>query len=448
MALRNLSSLTKWPLCCLALFLLLGCERSTPDHVVLIVIDTLRADHLGLYGYPRPTSPNLDSWARRGVVFDQAFSSSPWTLPTFGSILTGLVPSRHGAGERARDSGKRWKRAPLRDSVETLPEALAARGWQTAAVVSNPFLREHFGLARGFQIYDYERGRTATAVIDRSLELIDELRGRPFLLMVHLIDPHLPYRAPKPWRGTFSTDSPELDIGRSRKEIIANLDELSADDRQAIIDRYDEEVLFVDHEIGRFLDALESQGLLDDSLIALTADHGEELFDRGYFEHGHAMHQELLRVPLILWDSSLESRREPAPFSLVDLAQTLYVAAQGEPSSSLPGSSRWKSIRDAKLERNSPIIAENTLWSAEQKALVIWPYKLILHEKSGTRELYDLENDPMEKSDLARTHSDLADRLQQELFAKLAASESESDRESLAITEETEQELRSLGYLD
>ncbi|MEJ2085990.1 MAG: sulfatase [Acidobacteriota bacterium] len=416
--------------------------------MVLIVIDTLRADHLGLYGYPRPTSPNLDSWARRGVVFDQAYSSSPWTLPTFGSILTGLVPSRHGAGERARDSGKRWKRAPLRDSVATLPEALAASGWQTAAVVSNPFLREHFGLSRGFQIYDYERGRTATAVIDRSLELIEQLRGRPFLLMVHLIDPHLPYRAPKPWRGTFADDSAEQEIGKSRKEIIAAIDELSDDERQAIIDRYDEEVLFVDHEVGRFLDALERQGLLDDSLIALTADHGEELFDRGYFEHGHAMHQELLRVPLILWSSNLEPRRESAPFSLVDLAQTLYVATQAKPSTSLPGRSRWTSIRDAKLERNSPILAENTLWSAEQKALVIWPYKLIVHEKSGTRELYDLGNDPMEQNDLARTQSDLADRLQQELFDRLAASESESDRESLAISEETEQELRSLGYLD
>ena len=127
---------TKTFLWCFSLVLLLGCRPPTPDSVILIVVDTLRADHLGFYGYDRSTSPRLDEWARRGVIFDQALSTSPWTLPTFGSILTGLIPSEHGAGERSRESGKRWKRAPLRESVYTLPEALSNQGWQTAAVVS------------------------------------------------------------------------------------------------------------------------------------------------------------------------------------------------------------------------------------------------------------------------------------------------------------------------
>lgn len=416
--------------------------------MILIVVDTLRADHLGLYGYERETSPELDSWARRGVIFDLAFSTSPWTLPTFGSILTGRPPSQHGAGERTRESGKRWKRAPLLDSVATLPEALAERDWRTAAVVSNPFLREHFGLSRGFEIYDYERGRNATKVIDRSLELVEELESERFLLMVHLIDPHLPYRAPEPWRGKFSSTLPRSDIGKSRKEIMDRLEELSAAEKQQIIDRYDEEVAYVDHEVGRFLNELEIRGLLEGSLIVLTSDHGEELFDRGSFEHGHSMHQELLRVPLIVWDTSLEPSRRSQPFSLADLSQTLFEATQNETSAHLRGTSHWQEIIDHESRGRSGLIAENTLWSAEQKVLVTWPFKLIVHQKTGQRELYDLSKDPYEQSDLAAQEGELVAALERELNDRLANPESDADRESTAISEETEEELRSLGYLD
>ncbi len=430
------------------LALLLGCRPPTPDSVILIVVDTLRADHLGFYGYDRSTSPRLDDWARRGVVFEQALSTSPWTLPTFGSILTGLIPSEHGAGERARESGKRWKRAPLRESVFTLPEALSNQGWQTAAVVSNPFLREHFGLSRGFDIYDYQRGRTADQVIDTALTVVEQLQEKPFFLMVHLIDPHLPYSAPKAFRGKFSGGAPTGEIGKSRKEIVSTLDDLSADDRQHIVDRYDEEIAFVDQEVGRFLDQLDQLGIFDHSLVVLTSDHGEELFDHGDFEHGHSMHQELLRVPLVMWETNLEPRREPAPFSLVDFAQTIYAATQRTTNPSLSGSSRWESIRKVDVAGGRPIVAENTLWSSEQKVLVRWPHKLILHEKSGRRELYDLENDPLEHNDLANLHPDIADRLVQALTDRLSSTASDPSRESMIISDETEQELRSLGYLD
>ena len=427
---------------------LVGCQRSGPDAVILIVVDTLRADHLGVYGYDRDTSPRLDEWAQRGVVIDQALSTSPWTLPTFGSILTGMNPSQHGAGERARDSGKRWKRAPLLDTVTTLPEVLAVEGWQTAAVVSNPFLREHFGLSRGFDIYDYERGRTADAVVDRSLELVEDLADRPFFLMIHLIDPHLPYRAPEAFRGKFSGDREQTPIGKSRKEIISVIDDLTAEDRQNIIDRYDEEIAFTDQQLGRLLDQLAQRDLLTRSLVVLTSDHGEELFDHGEFEHGHSMHQELLRVPLLLWESSLEPHRVSAPISLADLPQTIFDATQGEPSSALAGVSRWDWIQGGGGTRSDPIVAENTLWTAEKKVMVRWPYKLVLHEKSGRRELYNLETDPGEQNDLAANESELAERMALALDEVLDFSDVDLNRESIVITDETEDELRSLGYLD
>jgi arylsulfatase A-like enzyme len=416
--------------------------------VILIVIDTLRADHLGIYGYERPTSPRLDEWAQRGVVFDHALATSPWTLPTFGSLLSGRIPSQHGAGERSSGPGKRWKRAPLLDSVQTLPEVLAAQGWRTGAVVSNPFLREHFGLSRGFGTYDYERDRTADGVIDRSIGLLDEMAGQSFFLMVHLIDPHLPYQAPEPQRGTFSAGERSTALDGSRKQIRANLGELSTTDQSHIVGRYDEEIAFVDQEVGRFLDQLEQRDLLGRSLVILTADHGEELFDHGDFEHGHAMYQELLRVPLIMWESSLEPRREESPFSLADLPQTIYTAALGEMNPSLQGISHWQALRKASIRPGQQIVAENTLWSAEQKVIIEWPFKLILHQKSGQRQLFDLAADPQEQSDLAAANEQLADRLERDLRSRLTAVDTDTSRESVIITEETEQELRSLGYLD
>ena len=443
-----LSKLAPFYCLCAALLLSFGCRSQRPDNVILIVVDTLRADHLGFYGYDRPTSPGLDRWARQGVIFEQAFSTSPWTLPTFGSILTGLSPSEHGAGARAQDSGKRWKRAPLLESIPTLTDVLHDEGWQTAAIVSNPFLREHFGLARGFDSYDYERGRTADAVVDRSLQTLDELQGGRFFLMIHLIDPHLPYRAPRGFRGRFSEVDGGKEIGVSRKEIIAELDELSESDRQRIVDRYDEEIAFVDQELSRFFEQLKTRGLFDNSLLIFTSDHGEELFEHGEFEHGHAMYQELLRVPLVIWESSLEPGRQDAPFSLVDLPQTAYRAVRGEPALALSGVSHWDAIRAGRYAPKGPLLAENTLWTSEQKALIRWPYKLIIHEKSGQRELFDLSHDPLEKSDLSTEQSDLADRLEKALRDQLASSEVGPVRESLEISDETEAELRSLGYLD
>jgi arylsulfatase A-like enzyme len=434
--------------CYLALILLGGCTPKTPENVILIVIDTLRADHLGFYGYERPTSPRLDEWSHHGVVFDQALATSPWTLPTFGSILSGRIPSHHGAGERAGEPGKRWRRAPLRKSVPTLPEVLSAQGWRTGAVVSNPFLREHFGLSRGFEIYDYERDRTADEAVDRSIGLLDELAGQPFFLMVHLIDPHLPYQAPEPHRGTFSEGEPSMAPGESRKQIRANLGELSTVDHSHIIGRYDEEIAFVDQEIGRFLDQLEQRGLFEHSLVILTADHGEELFDHGDFEHGHTMHQELLRVPLVMWESGLEPRREEAPFSLADLSQTVFAATQGKMSPSLHGISHWEALRRTRPRPGQQIVAENTLWSHEQKVMIEWPFKLVLHEKSGQRQIFDLATDPQEENDLAAANQQLADRLEQDLRNRLAEIEPDMGRESMIITEEAEQELRSLGYLD
>ncbi len=180
----------------------LGCSGRRPDGVVLIVVDALRADHLGAYGYTRPTSPHLDRWAQQAALFEQAFTTSPWTMPAFGSMLTGELPARHAAGGRIREST--WTRSTRLDgSVPTLPEVLSQSGFATGAIVNNAWLPPVVGLDRGFQDYDYhcpseEGHRRADEVVELSLAWIENNADRPFFLMVHILDPHMSYDAPPP----------------------------------------------------------------------------------------------------------------------------------------------------------------------------------------------------------------------------------------------------------
>lgn len=187
--------------------LLAACAAQPSGQVILIVVDTLRADHLGTYGYALPTSPEIDRRAEGGAVFERAFSTSSWTLPAFGSIHTGRYPARHQAGSRSGGQARREGRGDeefgarrrrfsrLAPDLPTLAETFAEHGFATGAIINNPFLHEGFGVARGFGTYDYDQERAADGVVRSALDWIDEQSDR-FFLLVHFMDPHLPYNAP------------------------------------------------------------------------------------------------------------------------------------------------------------------------------------------------------------------------------------------------------------
>jgi len=195
---------------------LCGCgpgEKAGPNSAILIVVDTLRADHLGAYGYPRATSPEFDRWAANAALFERAFASSSWTLPSFASIYTGLHPALHGAGESLEGEGLRL--APIDAEVPTLAEILSDAGLATVAYANNPFLHEKFGVARGFQDYFFVPAsntniRSAGKTVDLALAWIDDHRrdnpDQPFFAMLHLFDPHMDYDPPAPHRGRFAGD--------------------------------------------------------------------------------------------------------------------------------------------------------------------------------------------------------------------------------------------------
>jgi len=458
--------------------LTLSCAPEQPPRsVILVVVDTLRADHLGLYGHHRPTSPELDRLAESGAVFENAFTTSPWTLPSFGSIFTGRLPAEHMAGwpagevapkesleegstDESEANGHQGRSfLPLRAGTSTMAESLAAAGRDTAAVMNNSFLHSDFGVARGFQTYDHVGGnrnriRRADKVVDRALEWLGEESRGDFLLVVHLFDPHLNYEAPEGFQGRFSGDLPELSEGsrtmdlrpvrqRARQGAEVDWDYLRA--------AYDEEIAFVDQQLGRFWRQLEESGQLDHTLVIFTSDHGEEFFDHGGFEHGHSLFNELVRAPLILWGPGVQPGRFSQPTSLIDLYPTVLDALGLPAQDELPGRSLWPLVTGAEedprdLERRT-LISERPLYGPSRESAIAWPYKLVREPGRDLTYLFNLEDDPAESQNIARLRSDITLRLGQQLLAYRQHAEAAAGDEAVELDEKTLENLRSLGYI-
>jgi arylsulfatase A-like enzyme len=262
--------------------------------IVVVLIDTLRADRLGCYGYGRPTSPHLDAFAEEAVLFERCIAPSTWTRPSTASLFTGLLPSRHGAtSAQVGLGGERW----------TIAEALRERGYRTAAFGSNPHVFRDTGFDQGFETFvepppesprvPYARGEE---IVDRALGWLEERRGgEPWFLYVHLFDPHAPYDPREPYRARFDRGERGQHDAWTMLQRDAEPEDLGAADRAHMVDLYDAEVAYADAQVGRLLAAID----LDATAVLVLADHGEELFDHGGWSHEPTMYDELLHVPLI-----------------------------------------------------------------------------------------------------------------------------------------------------
>ena len=438
---------------------LCGCSRTPSASVVLIVVDTLRPDHLVTYGYARPTSPSLDEWAATGVVFENAYSSSPWTLPAFGTLFTGHYPTRHGAGvlraageqvaseAQPGPGGGTNRFSRLDSSLATLGEVLRDCGYATAAFVSNPFLHPRFGIDRGFDDYDHAPGRRARVVVDRSLDWIREHSSEPFFVVVHVMDPHLPYNAPEPWRGRF-TDAVESQYEppvAGARRIRRQIPQLSETDKEFIIAAYDEEIAFVDEQISSLMNELERLEAWNDTLVIFTADHGEELFEHGGFEHGHSLYDEVARVPLIVWSTRVSPGRVAAPVSLVDLMPTVLEAVGVDSDLDLSGNSLWPLLQGDSVSIDRAVLVEGMLYGAESKSVILWPNKLILDPTSGGKRLFDLAVDPGEHQDLTPNAGESVERLVSTL--ELLSSSRPERLQEAEMDPRVMEQLRALGYI-
>lgn len=313
-------------------------------NLVLITIDTLRADHLDVYGYARPTAPAIAALARDGVLFETAISAAPATELAMASLLTGLWPVSHADPSRAQPEGAPF----LRSGFATLAERLAAAGYETGAFVANSAVRGEEGFAQGFATFDESAAESGEvdALLGPALAWLASARA-PFFFWLHVMDPHHPYDAPAlaPWEdpadaraAALRAEWPALPFAEqtARMQAVERADDLDPATRAFLVDRYDAEILHADRGVAKLLAALEARGATRaNTWIALTADHGEEFLDHGRLLHGHTLFDELLHVPLVVRAHDAPAGlRVAAQVPTIDVAATLLDAA-GQPSADL-----------------------------------------------------------------------------------------------------------------
>lgn len=413
-------------------------------NVLLIVLDTVRADHLGMYGYGRDTSPRLDRLARQGVRFERARATAPWTLPAHASMFTGEWPHRLFAGPHQ----------PMNSRVPTLAGFLRDRGYQTAGFVANNyFCNSWFGLNRGFIHYEdhfdgdqvispasilrcSELGKRLLAGLGRQgsgyvprkdaaringdfLRWLSQRRSdRPFFAFLNYIDAHDPYLVPAGFTRHFGVapDGPKdlavlLDWQRSDKS------RLSSRDISLAQDAYDDCIASLDERLGQLFDALEQQGVLRDTLVIVTADHGEELGEHGLYGHAMSLYRPEIHVPLLLVGPSVpHGKQVDRPVGLRDLPATVLDLLGWGPSSPFPGrplARFWTASPGDERPDAAPILSETTVEHVARnarsqvpaqrgtmRALAEGTYTYI-RNGDGSEELYDLDRDPDESANLA-----------------------------------------------
>lgn len=411
--------------------------------LVLVGIDTLAAGRCSTYGYQRATTPALSRIAERGVLFRRALSPSPWTLPAFASMLTGLAPGRHLAGEGLRGERQGWR--PLAAGFLTVVERLRRAGWETRAWINNPLMTHAFGLDQGFASYvDYAtqgHDEAAEPGMSALLEYLARPRGHDRLLFVHLMDPHSPYRANDAFRQRF------LDPDYSGR-FVAPFDSRGFDavigeggaklperDRRRVVEFYESAVAYSDWQLGRLFEALERASADAEVTLLVSSDHGEEFWEHGLTEHGHTLFDEVLHVPLVLWAPGRVGGPDvvEAPVSTQDVAATLLDAAGLE----IPEELESRSLLDAPArhaEKSRLLVAENMLYGVQRMAVEQGGVKYVYNQQANGRpgpraprpaarhELYLLDADPGQTRNVFRREMQRALPLHEALARRFVAS--------------------------
>jgi len=421
-----------------------GAEVRRPN-VVLYVVDTLRADRLGVYGYDKPTSPRLDAFAEEAIVFENAWAQSSWTRPSVASMFTGLLPPAHRAVGR---------RSALPEEAVTLAEILAANGYVGMGLVRNPNAGRSFGFAQGFSRFRAaDPGRDAE-MIDRVRLWLDERggAGAPFLLFLLAADPHGPYNPlPEFTRRVDASGAPDhYRTRRFMRQLNRREVEPDPGTAEALSRLYDAEVAQNDRAFGVLLDELEARGLAEDTAVIHVSDHGEEFAEHGRWEHGKSLYEEALRVPFIMRLPGVTPRRIETPAQHIDLLPTLlgYLGIEAPPTDG----------RDllAKRRRGSgpiDVYVHLDVDGHRAASMIRGHFKLVLPQSpsQGTAPmLFDLDADPRELENLASERPDVVERMLGLLHERNLAAEIESAEEidDDQLDEDVRRRLEALGYLD
>jgi len=394
-------------------------------NVVVVTIDTLRADHLGCYGYSKIATPNLDGFSRKGVLFEHAVCQAPLTAPSHASMFTGLYPPMH----KVRNTGG----FVLDPSRSTLASVLRQKGWETGAFVGASVLKKRFGLGRGFDVYDDQMPkpdpnritdypeRRAGEVVDRAIAWLNQRSQKPFFLWVHVFDPHTPYDPPSPFREQYA--------GRP----------------------YDGEIAYVDQQLGRLFEAVEQKSGLRNTVVAVLSDHGESLGDHGEYTHGVFLYESTLHIAFLLAGPGVPAGvRIHQQARTIDLLPTVLDLLGEPPLPEVQGTSLTPLFHGkapvAPYSYAETLFPKMNMGWAELRAIRTNRWKYIRAPKP---ELYDLVQDPGETTNVIAGHSKEAETLEATLKTILAGAGAQAAEkvETAMVDHKTMQQLKSLGYL-
>ncbi len=458
-------------------------------NILIYLVCSLRPDHTSLYGYSRDTTPFLKTLGGTGVVFDDAQAQAPWTKSSVPSLLTSLY---------SYTAGLRGETGTIPEGATTLAEQLRAAGYVTASIITNPFVGRVSGLDRGFDYVmespavmrfhneETDRGTDSAAVNKVALPWLERHRNQPFFLYAHSSDPHAPYRPPKGFEERFANpaeterfnrdywrtyDRQQFTVGAVITRESCKVKGLDPDRFiQQAIDRYDGEIALCDRSFEQLVGKLKDLGVLDNTLIIVVSDHGEEFWDHGFTAHGHSLYRELVHSLMLFWNPKLlpTPRRVAETVQLIDLAPTILELIGAQPKGIIQGVSLVPLLKGSPFHRKTPVMAskfahsragpETMIPENRTDAYATWRdrWKLIYRDHAAAAgvnevELYDRRTDPAEKNNVAAQHPEEVKRLVAEIRQWLQAQDevrkllgpgdkSELDKKSI-------ERLRSLGYL-
>ena len=430
-------------------------------NIVLIVLDTVRRDHISGYGHFRPTTPFLDSLAPSSRVYRRAYSTASWTFPAHASLFSGLHLISRGA---------HWEHLKFDEGVARLPEILGNQGYQTRGFSGNPFVSKRNGFAKGFEHFeDYNQSvKTICAGFGQCLA---QLGREPFFIFINFSEAHDPYGSSGPFFKTFLTDPAYADAYDIKHPRLHPGRGFSQEWLKHLGEHYDAEIRYVDHGVEQVVNDLKAAGVWESTLLIVLSDHGENLGEHGLLNHQYCVYETLVRIPLIVHYPELfpPGSQEPNPVQISDIFPTVLSAAGADPGSFpsqghslLPGTPSPDRVvlceyyrhpglagsEDGPARHSSGKTVQD--WAQRFKAVVAGDLKFIRASKGG-EELYDLEKDPWEETDLvedpafAPARDKMAALLEQRLDECRAFGEASFEKEEM--DEETKSSLKALGYL-
>lgn len=411
-------------------------QAVTYTNIVVVMIDTLRSDVLTSYGSEIDSGEALAGLAENAIQV-QGYAVSSWTRPSVATLLTGLYPQRHGVRDRTD---------ALSNRVPYLPELLQQAGIQTAALVTNGNVSNLFGFARGFDLFRLEIG-TGKPSTDRAtpwaLALAEKLEP-PFFYYIHLMDPHTPYL---PASVRQQPDLKQRDYLQPQ-QLLSGEVEFNDEHVDQLKRQYIAEIQEMDPELDALLSGLRQLGLLEDTLVILTSDHGEEFDEHGGLAHGESLFEEVLRVPMLLWsETGLDAYHSDSPFHQVDFTPTILEALGIPLPSGIDGQSQWKAITSRQLEADRDLLFHLDRGAVRLDALISGSNKLIRNVDSGEAAVYDLVADPSElvatplgagsAAEIERRLAKMLERLEHNRY----------EPEFVEPTFSVKDQLEALGYL-